>query len=153
MRDANEFHLKRADVHHVARLDAMQQHVAQQVVFFEFAFSEAGCEVGTVDGNVEPFQNVRQRAKMIFVTVRQDYGGDLVAILVEEAEVWDRDVYAVSRLFGKAHAGVENQHLVAVADSHTIHSKLADTAEWDDLENTSHKSQEYSTDRVLTRMT
>src|SRR5215213_8436458 len=153
MRDADEFNLKRTDVHDVARLDAMQQHVTKQIVFFEFAFSQAGGEVGTVDGDVESFKDIRQRPEMIFVTVRQDYGGDLVAILVEEAEVWDRDVDAVSRLFRKAHPGVENQHLVAVADSHTIHSKLADTAEWDDLENTSHKSQEYSTARGLTRMT
>src|SRR6185369_5153680 len=81
---------------------------------------------------------------MIFVTVREDDCGDVLAILVEKAKVWVRDVDAVSRLFGKAHPGVENDHLVAVSHSHTIHSKLADTAEWDDLEDTSHKSQEYS---------
>jgi hypothetical protein len=51
-------------------------------------------------------------------------------------KVRDADVDAVSRLFGKAHAGVENQHLVAVAHSHAIHSKLADTAERNDLEDT-----------------
>src|SRR5215210_717828 len=110
MRHADEFHLKRADVHHVTRLDAMQQHVAKQIVFFEFAFSEAGGEVGTVDGDVESLKNIRQSPKMIFVTVRQNYGRDVVAILVEEAEVRDGDVDAVSRLFRKAHAGVENQH-------------------------------------------
>jgi len=76
---------------------------------------------------------------MIFVTVREDDGGDVVAILLEEGEVWDRDVDAVSQLLGKAHPGVENQHLVAVPHSHAIHSKLADTAERDDLEDTSHR--------------
>ena len=122
----------------------MQQHVAEKVVFFEFAFSQAGGEVRTVNRDVESLQDVRQRPQMIFVTVCEDYRGDVIAKFVEKVEVWDRNVYAVSRLFRKAHSGVENYHLVAVTHSHTIHSKLADTAEWDDLEDTSHKSQEYS---------
>jgi len=47
------------------------------------------------------------------------------------------DVDSIAVL-GKPHPGVENQHLVAVTHSHAIHSKLADTAERDDLENTTH---------------
>src|SRR6185503_2014380 len=139
VRDADELDLEHADIHDIARLDPMQQHIAEQIVFFEFAFSQSGREVRTIDRDVELFEQVRQRTEMIFVTVRKDDGGDLVAILVEKTKVWDRDVDAVSRLFGKAHPGVENQHLVAVPHSHTIHSKLADTAEWDDLEDTSHR--------------
>src|SRR5215213_6848675 len=138
MRNAYELDLKGADIHDVTRLDTMQQHVAEQVVFFELAFSETGGEVGTVNRDVEPFQNVRQRPEMIFVTMREDNCGDLVAILVQKPEIRYRDVYAVSGFFRKAHPGVENQHLVAETHSHTIHSKLADTAEWDDLEDTSH---------------
>jgi hypothetical protein len=38
MRNANELDGEDADVDYVARLDAMQQHVAEQVVLFEFAF-------------------------------------------------------------------------------------------------------------------
>jgi hypothetical protein len=144
MRNADEFDLENPEVDNVTRFDAMQQHVAEQIVFFEFAFSETGGEVGTVNRDVETFENIRQRPEMIFVTVREDDRGNVVAILVEKTKIWDRNVDAVSRLFGKAHPGVENQHLVAVPHSHTIHSKLADTAEWDDLEDTSHKSQEYS---------
>src|ERR1041385_1154891 len=139
MRDADEFDLEDADIDDVTRLDAGQQHVAEQLMFFEFAFSEAVGEVGAVNGNVETFEDVRQCTEMIFVTVREDDGGDIVAILVEEVKIRYRDVYAVSRFFGKAHPGVENQHLVAVPHCHTIHSKLADTAEWYDLEDTSHR--------------
>src|SRR6185437_5777822 len=144
MGNADEFDLENADVYNVARLDAMQQHIAEQIVFFEFAFRETGSEMRTVNRDVETFEEVRQRAEMIFVTVREDDGGDRVAIFVEKIEIRDRNVDAVSRFLGKAHPGVENQHLVAVAHSHAIHSKLADTAEWYDLEDTSHKSQEYS---------
>src|ERR1051325_1396129 len=123
----------------------MQQHVAEQLVLFEFALGQAGGEVGTVNRNVEFFEQVRQRAEVIFVTVREDYGGDIVAVLVQKIEVWDRNIDAICRLLGKAHPGVENQHLVAVPHRHAIHSKLADTAEWDDLEDASHKVQQYST--------
>src|SRR5215213_10579125 len=145
MRDAYELDLEVANINYIARLDAVQQHIVEQIVFFQFAFSETGGEVGTVNRDVEPLQQVRQRTKMIFVPVRENDRGDVVAILVKKPEIWDRDVYAVSRFFGKAHPGVENQHLVAETHSHTIHSKLADTAEWDDIENTSHKSRQYST--------
>ena len=75
---------------------------------------------------------------MIFVTVRQDDGGDVVAILFEEIEVRNGDIDAVGGFFRKAHAGVENEHLVAIAHSHAIHSKLADTAERNDLKDTTH---------------
>ena len=125
----------------------MQQHVIEQIVFFELAFGQTGREVGTVDWNVESLQQVRQRAEVILVTVSENYGRNIVAKLIEKAEIWNGNVDAVSGLFGKAHPGVENQHLVAVAHRHAIHSELADTAEWDDLEDTSHKSSEYSTGR------
>ena len=138
VRDADELDLEDADIHNVARLDAMQQHIAEQLVFFEFAFSESGGEVRTVNRDIELLEQVGQRTEMIFVTVREDNGGDVLAILVEKTKVRDRDVDAVRRLFRKAHPGVENQHLVAVPHRHTIHSKLADTAEWDDLKDTSH---------------
>jgi len=45
MRNAYEFDLEHADVDNVARLDAMQQYVAEQLAFFEFALSETGGEV------------------------------------------------------------------------------------------------------------
>ena len=88
--------LKDADLDDIARFDAMQQHVAEQVVFFEFAFSQTGGEVRTVNRNVELLQDVRQRAEMIFVTVREDNRGDVVAILFEKIEIGNGNIDAVS---------------------------------------------------------
>jgi hypothetical protein len=102
-------------------------------MFFQFALSESGREVGTVNRNVELLQNVGQRAEVVLMPVSEDYGRDAVAILFEEIEVWNANVNAVSRFFGKAHAGVEDEHFILVTHSHTIHSKLADTAERNDL--------------------
>src|SRR5215510_13424484 len=116
----------------------MEQYVAQQVMFFEFAFGQARGEVGTIDRDVEFLQDVRERAEMIFVPVREDDGGDVFAIFVEKTEVRDGDIDSVRGLFGKTHASVENQHLVAITHCHAIHPKLADTAERNDLKNTTH---------------
>src|SRR6185503_1391518 len=128
----------------VSRLDTMQQHVPKQVVFFEFALRESGGEVRAVDGNVELLQEVWKRTKVIFVTVCEDDGGDVVPVLVEKTKIRNRHIDSVGRFLRKAHPGVENQHLVAVPHSHAIHSKLADTTERDDLEDASHKLTEYS---------
>src|SRR6185369_9011830 len=131
----------------------MQQHITEQIVFFEFALREAGSEMRAVDRNVELLQKVRQGTKVIFMAVREDDGGNVVLVLVEKTKIRNRHIDAVSRFLGKAHPGVENQHLVAVAQSHAIHSKLADTTERDDLEDASHKVPEYSMRNDLARMT
>src|ERR1044072_9461804 len=121
MRNADEFDLEHADIHDVARLDAMQQRIAEQLLFFEFAFRKSGGEVRTVNWDVELFEQVREGTEMIFVAMGQDDGGDIVAILVEKTEIWDRDVDAVSGLFGKAHPGARKHPLVAGPHSHAIH--------------------------------
>src|SRR5262245_15463377 len=113
MRNAYELDGKHADVDDVARLYAMQQYVAEQVVFFEFAFGQAGSEMGAVNRNVELLQQIRQRTQVVLVTVGEDNGSDVVAVLVEKTKVGNRNINAVSRFLWKAHSGVENQHLVA----------------------------------------
>src|SRR6185295_12613127 len=101
MRNADELDAERSDVDDVAGLDAMKQDVAKQVVFFEFAFRQPGGEMRAIDRDVELFEQVRQRAEMIFVTVREHDGRDVVFVFVEKVEVRDGNVDAVSRLLGK----------------------------------------------------
>ena len=68
-----------------------------------------------VNRNVELLQNIRQRAEVIFVSVREDDGSDVLPVLFEKIEIGNADIDAVDALFGKAHARVEHEHLVAVA--------------------------------------
>ena len=89
--------------------------------------------MGTIDGNVEFLEDIRQRAQMIFVTVGEHYSSDVVAILFKEVEIGNANVNTVSSLLGKTHAGVEDEHLVPITHSHAIHPKFADTAERDNL--------------------
>src|SRR5689334_25037700 len=72
------------------------------------------------------------------MTVSQHDRGDIVLVLVKEGEVWNRNVNAISGLFRETHSRIENNHLVGIAQGHTIHPKLADTAERDNLKDTAH---------------
>ena len=67
------------------------------------------------------------------MTVREDDGRDLLLVLLEDFKVGNADIDAVNALFGKAHAGVEHEHLVCIAQQSTVHPELADTAEGNDF--------------------
>src|SRR5687767_4387459 len=80
MRNADEFNTKGAELNNVSWLDAMQERIAEQIMFFQFALSQPGSEMRTVNRNVKLFQDVRQRPKMVFVAVGKHYGNDIIAI-------------------------------------------------------------------------
>src|SRR5207253_8145032 len=101
---------------------------------FKFVFSQREREVRSVNRNVELFQNVRQRPQMIFVPVSENDRRDLVAILFEDFKIGNANVDAVDAFFGKAHARIDDDHLVAKAQQRAIHPKLADAAEGNDFE-------------------
>ena len=111
----------------------MQQHVAQDSMLLKLALRQRQREVRRVDRHIESLQNVRQRAQMIFVTVREHDGGDLFVILFEDFEVRNANIDAIDALFGKAHARIDNNHLVAKTQQRAIHPKLANTAEGNDF--------------------
>ena len=64
----------------------MNQHIVQQLVFFEFALGETGSEMRTVNGNVESLQEVRKCAEVIFVSVSKHYCRDVVLGTLRENE-------------------------------------------------------------------
>ena len=86
----------------------MQQHVAQDSMLLK-------PEVRRVNRHIKSFQYVRQRAQVILVAVRENNRGDVVSIFFEGAEVRNRNVDAIDALFGKAHARIDDNHLVAKA--------------------------------------
>ena len=138
MRRANEFDGERSKSHDVARLDAMQHHVAQDSMLIQLAFRQSQREARRVNGNVDPFQHVRQRANVILVPMRENNRGDLLPILFEDFEIRNANIDAIDALFGKAHARIEHQHLVPKPQQSTVHPELADTAEGNDFKDVSH---------------
>src|SRR5258708_36949619 len=140
MRRADELDREGTYSDYVAWLDAMQHHITENAVLIELAFRQAQRETRSVNRNIEPLQNVRQRAEMIFVPVREDDRRDLFAILFQDLEIRNADADAIDALFGESHARIENDHLVAKAQQRAIHPKRADTAEGNDFEDVRHLS-------------
>src|SRR6266568_4478407 len=138
MRRANEFNNEWTDSHHVARLNPMQQHVSQDAMLIKLALRQSQREVRRVDRHIESLQNVRQRAQMIFMTVREYHRRNLFAVLFENFEVRNANIDAIDALFRKAHARVDDNHLVAKAQQRAIHPKLANAAEGNDFEDLRH---------------
>src|SRR4030095_7881895 len=102
-------------------------------MFLQFALSQSGGEVRAVNGYVEFFQDVRERAEVVFVSVSEDNRSDVLTVLFEEIEVRNTDVNAIGCLFRKSHTGVEDEHFILITHRHAVHSKLAYTAERNDL--------------------
>ena len=73
------------------------------------------------------------------MAVREYDRGQIVAVFLEEIKIRDRDIDAVWRFLGKAHAGIDNDHFVGIADAHAVHPELADAAKRYYL-NFAHKS-------------
>jgi len=116
----------------------MQHHIAENAVLIQLALRQTERETRSVNRHVESLQDVRQRAQVIFVPMRKDDRGNLVAILFQDLEIRNADIDAIDALFGKAHARIDDYHLVAKAHQRAIHPKLADAAEGDDFEDVRH---------------
>src|SRR6266567_5335536 len=106
----------------------------------QLAFRQTEGEVRSVNGNVELLQDVRQRPKMIFVTVGKNDCRNLVPILFKNFEIRNRKVDSIDALFGKTHTRIDDNHLVAKAQQRAVHPELADTAEGNDFEDARHLS-------------
>src|SRR5438876_5701362 len=78
---------------------------------------------------------------MIFVAMGQDDRRDLVAELFEDFEIGNADIDAIDAFFGKAHARIDDNHLVAKTQQRAVHPKLADTAEGNYFEDVRHMNE------------
>ena len=103
-------------------------------MFFEAAFHQGECEVGAVDGNVELAEEERNGADVILMSVGQDQGADVFAMLLQVGEIRRNNVHAKEFRVGEHHSRVDYDDVVTVADRHRVHPELAESAERDDLQ-------------------
>jgi hypothetical protein len=89
--------------------------------------------VGTINRDIEFLQNERQGPQMVFVSMSEDDGSDVIAILFKDVEIGNADIDAVDTFLGESHARIDDDHLVTAAHKRAVHPKLADTAEGYDL--------------------
>ena len=71
---------------------------------------------------------------MVFVAVRQDQGADVLLVFLEVGQVGHDQVDAQQLGFGKHHAGIDDDDVVAVADGGHVHAELAQPAQGDYLQ-------------------
>ena len=128
MRSVYEFDPEAADFGFVIGFDAMQQNVVEHFMLFEFAFGKRHRKARSINRQIEFLQKIRQRADVVFVSVRQYQRGQITAKFFQKIEIRYRNINAVRSFFGKAHSRVNDDHLIAVTDAHAVHPEFADAA-------------------------
>ena len=68
---------------------------------------------------------------MVFVTVGDEEGLELVGVLLDITHVRNDEVDAEHFFFGKHEAAVDGDHVVAVLEDDHVTADLAQAAEWD----------------------
>src|SRR5438045_4636115 len=97
-------------------------------MFFELIFDVGERELGTVDRNIDFGQNPRQATDMVLVTVGEDDGANLIAILHQVADVRNHNVHAQQFGLGEHQSGINDKNVVTPANCHAVHTELAQSA-------------------------
>lgn len=89
--------------------------------FFEFAFDEAAGEACGVDRGVHFAKQVGKGPDVVFVSVGDEDGFDLVFVFDEVGKVRDDDVDPEHVFFREGHACIDYDNFVAVTEySHVL---------------------------------
>ena len=105
-----------------------------KVVLPKLLLHEAEGELCAVDGDLELFEEERERADVVLVRVRKQNGADLVAVLEEIGKVRDHDVHAEHLGIREHESRVDHDDVVAVFEHGHVETDLADAAQRDDRE-------------------
>ena len=103
-------------------------------VFFELAVDIGEGELGAVDGNVELGEDPGQPADMVFMTMGEDDGADVLPVLGEIGDVRHDDIDAKELRFREHEAGIDNDDVVFPADREAVHAEFAESAEGDNFQ-------------------
>ncbi len=99
----------------------------------EFVGQESERQARAEDRHVEVFQNIRQRADMVFVRVSEYDRFEFVSSLEEIAYVGNDQIDAQKIGARKHEAAIDSDGSVAVFDQHHVEAELAQTTERYDL--------------------
>ena len=87
----------------------------------------------TVNRHVELFQEIRQTAYMVLVTVGEHNAAELIYVFLNIAVIGKDDIHAQKLAIGESHTTVYDQHIVCTFDSCTVLSYLVESAKRDYL--------------------
>ena len=129
----NKFNLKDTDLGDISGTNAMQEHLIEHAELFQTFLRQGVGESRGIYRQIKFPEDIREGPDVIFVPVSEDYGGQIVPILFEKIKVRYRYVDPERCFFRKTHSRIDNDHFVAIADTHTVHPEFADPAEWYDF--------------------
>ncbi len=134
VRDAHELGAERADLHRLAvRIDLDQLRVVADAVLVELGLDQPERQARAPDlGDADLAHQVRQRADVILVAVRQDDGAQRAGRVAQVAEVGQHEIDAHHLVAREAEPGVDQDALAVLLDHGHVLADLAEAAERDD---------------------
>ena len=125
----NEFDFEWADFDRAAGQDFAQRGGIEQARFFHALFHERQREARSVQRNIQIAKNVRQRADVIFMAVRQHNRANLRPVLLEVGNVRNDQVDAQKLGLREHHARVDDDDVVAEPQHHHVHAEFTEPPE------------------------
>src|SRR5689334_3947173 len=102
-------------------------------MFFELVLDVGERKLGAVHGDVQLGQDRGQSADVVFVTVCEQDGANMIAVFEKIADVRDDDVNPEQFGFGEHETGVDDNDVVAPTNGHAVHAEFAEAAKRYDM--------------------
>ncbi len=112
----------------VASRDFVQLRGFEQAVLFQFFLDDGESELRSVNRDIQIRENVRNRADVVFMRVREHDGLHHAFVLLQVGGVGNYDVHAKQFLLWEHQARVDDDNFVAEAQGHHIHAEFAQSA-------------------------
>ena len=117
-------------IHGVVRRDGVQVSLGQQLLLAQLDLQQPLRQRGRVDRRAQPLlDEVRQRADVVLVAVREDHAAHLLQPVDDVAAVGDDDVDAMHLARREHEAGVDDQQILARFEDEHILADLAQAAQ------------------------
>ena len=140
MRDANRLDRERPRLERMARLNRPQINPLVELRISQAPARERERDVGAIDGNVEAAQQMRQRADVIFVRMRQHHRLDRDVTALEPRHLGDIGPQSKRGLVGEHHAAIDYDRAPGAFDRHQVEADLAQPAKGHDAHRRGHGS-------------
>ena len=137
VRHANELDLERSDRDAVARPHG-DERPPGDAVLLQLGLDERERQRRRVDRSVHERHDVRHRADVVLVPVRQHERGD-APVLLQVRHVRDDAIHAEQLGIGEHDAGVDDNRRLVPREREHVHAELAESAERNDFEHSRRK--------------
>src|SRR5450755_1443276 len=130
MIDAEELDHALTQLQLIAGRDHIDRCLIEQPMFLEFDINQALCQARRIDGReIQHWQNVRQSANVIFMTVSNEDTAYTRLLVCKIARIGNNQVDTKHFIIGEHHPGINNDNVVTVLNDQHILSDLSQTSE------------------------